>query len=370
MKAIVHIGAPKTGSSSIQAFLDRNKDEFERRGFRYSRLFEQRGSQYEYVLAALHEAGQLPGNPENRRHFGVTTRAALEDQAKAPTEYLARYADTYSEPVALFSSEHFVPWLKDADTVKVADAMFGRTFEHVRYILYLRNPVSYLVSQYSETVKRGNTNRLSDFVKSGAASVKQLQLVERWVSAVGRERLDVRLMETDWMRDGDLLADYCHAVGADLQGMQTPRHQNTSLNVVAAEALRRLNRQFPELADVGKVDPFRARLFHRVVELAEGAPPLALSRPLQRRIEKSAEASTSALRAKYFPERKTLYTPAKFAKSGLGRREKEDWVSEILVTLIRENCELGSWKAPTAIRTDARRVYRAVRRRVRGIARV
>lgn len=336
MKAIVHIGQPKTGTSTIQSFLQANVDRLAAQGLRYDRNVEGRGSQYEYPLAALSRIGRLPPiGPFEKKYYQVEDLTGLRAAAEMPQAALASFRARFSEGVAVFSSEHFAPWMQSIEAVQAVDAMFCDVFDDVRYIVYFRNPLTLSISRYSETLKRGQSHRLGQFLKQQLTFPSLYDVAARWCAAVGRDRLDVRLLERDWLRNGDLLEDFCASIGADFSALDVPEKANESLNQVGAECMRILNRSMPRLyADQESIQNHK-RLIGLVERFSAGAPPITATPAQLELIADATRESTARLRAEFFPDRPVLFAAPSATQERLGRLDLVERVQMVLVKIIR-----------------------------------
>lgn len=312
MKAIVHIGAPKTGSSTIQEFLFTNTRALAAQGFRFHRNVEGRGSQFEYPLAALASIGRpLPGVEEQTR-YSSTDLATHKAAGAAVEAELAALRATWGEPVALFSSEHIYPWLKSVKSIQALDRLFQRHFDHVSYILYLRNQEDLIVSEYSEILKRGSNLRLQELMEKRMINLDYEPRIAFWVNAVGREHFDLRLMDPTFLEDGDLLSDYAGACSISLKGLALPPRVNESLSAPAAEALRALNERIPQLLHNAQPNPLRAGLIAHLMALTPpDAPKLALTAEQRAQILDLVGPANERLRAAFFPSRASLFAAPK-----------------------------------------------------------
>ena len=127
MKALVHIGAPKTGTSSIQSFLYRNAAALAAQGARYEREVAHRGSQFEYPMAAMLARGVLPRQEEQKIRYRAVDAAMQARVYGGVAERLKSFPRRHAEPLAVFSSEHCLPWLHTDDLV----AAFGEEYERL-----------------------------------------------------------------------------------------------------------------------------------------------------------------------------------------------------------------------------------------------
>ena len=79
MKALIHIGLPKAGSSSIQEFLQMNREALAARGIRYARFDDRFGSQFELAATGVVNAGHTIVDEPARLVLGL--RSPQDDAA-------------------------------------------------------------------------------------------------------------------------------------------------------------------------------------------------------------------------------------------------------------------------------------------------
>ena len=130
-KLILHIGAHKTGSSSIQYFLHKRRRELDQAG-------------WEFVI--------IPGSLNLRQLFKRGTNANSELSLQ-PTVYktlLKQLQDAKHNCV--ISAEDFF-FLNDQKTISQLRSDFGKVFSEIRIILYLKRQDMMAISQKSQGAK-------------------------------------------------------------------------------------------------------------------------------------------------------------------------------------------------------------------------
>jgi hypothetical protein len=175
-----HIGMNKTGSSVIQDFLFNNRDELRERGVLYP----------EVCLAGP-------------AHHGLASYLDASQGSHATDEGLAAAVDFAGDVV--FSSEA-LQMAKDLTRLRLLTA--GQS---VRVIVYLRDPVRYLLSWWQEDVK-------SSRVACGFETYAMFHwrsfysVLRRWADAFGDDAMVVRLYDRNSFKNRDILHDFLSAM--------------------------------------------------------------------------------------------------------------------------------------------------------------
>ncbi|MGH3351912.1 MAG: hypothetical protein ACRDPS_14690 [Nocardioides sp.] len=219
MKSIVvHSGLPKTGTSAVQAWLHHNTEQLASAGVFYP---------WHYLDKNGISAGNAGSLMERSGPRFVTSPSQIEGTL---ADFEASGCHTM-----LLSSEAFLPELPN-----LAEALPA----HTRFVMYVRDPLAFLESDYNQRVKR--IPQLHEFLPDGDAYGGWLgheHLYNALLSDTARTRSELRPYHSDLFVGGSLLTDLLHAAGIDtsqLTGLELKR-VNTSYSLHALEIKRALN---------------------------------------------------------------------------------------------------------------------------------
>ena len=303
MKAIVHIGTEKTGTSSIQKFLYQNRRKLRSHGFHF-----------------LQSAGKLNNQAlpafcirdEKMDDFflnqGIET---LEQRDEARREFTAEFeAELNGLPASihtvLISSEHFHSRIRTEEEMDNVHAFLSPYFDDIKIICYLREQGVTCASYYSTSLKTGQPTSFEDFMlrcEPRNYYFNYLDMLANWERCFGLDALDVSLFSKEHFERGDLLEDFAKKLSPDLVGVLNTSIQveNESLSPAGQALLRAVNMVFPGRTSRAEVRPIREKCRQLIYNSLRGAgqrPPL--NSHLQ--IFDSFRESNEALREKFFPD--------------------------------------------------------------------
>lgn len=254
MRAIIHIGTEKTGSTTIQAFIRSNRNRILSRGIDFLH-FPGHHTSRPFVTWSLdpdHSDEEIVAlglsDEVDREKWRDDFRESVRKRLKA----LPSGVET-----VIFSSEHFQSRLLYASEVARLKSLLDEFFEEFEIILYLRRQDDVARSLYSTSLRTGKVPRRQLLAgKMKGPYFDYFGLMSRWVDVFGRENMNVRKYGRKFFRDGDLIADFCDVCGiSDEPKLPRPDEKNQALSAVAQAALLELNLHFPGRID-GKVNEF------------------------------------------------------------------------------------------------------------------
>jgi hypothetical protein len=235
----LHIGTEKTGTTSLQQFLRKNRDVLAENGILYPSS-PGTGNHTALAVIALDDSRRGP----LRRMVGVTTVEELQEfRAKFQRDLAAELAGgTYRK--VIMSNEHCSTRLNSDHELEYLRDIFRSHFDNIYVVVYIRRQDDYLLSSYSTHVKNGATDAASlPEDEKEMARYDHWQLLSRWARVFGRERIICRKYERASLVGGSIEDDLLTAIGIDLNlGLEKQPQFNESLDASALEFLRLLNK--------------------------------------------------------------------------------------------------------------------------------
>lgn len=212
----IHIGAEKTGSSSIQSFMVENSTRLADAGTLYPTIGRASPRRHNQVR----RDAELPGSD---------TGSSLSDLR----EYCLANADK-----KIIISDELLSLTSEAGVEHIARIFAGID---ARIVFYFRDYASFLVSLYNQDTKTGvNTLDFDQFFEQRLARPSQFDLVSRWGERFGWDRMVVRLFDRGTLVNNDAVDDFLRVIGCEPLAGQSSRARrlNVSQGWRATEILR------------------------------------------------------------------------------------------------------------------------------------
>ena len=222
--AIVHIGYPKTGSTTLQHGLRANTGGLKEQGFFYP-------------------VGYLP---DLAQHSDLATYLRKRDTQKFETSLGGML-----EAFATSGCDHFIlsgegfSYLSDRQ-VGVLFATLRPVFQKIRVLLYVRNLYRYALSLLAQDSK---TNLWSDGIIDLNTTLRRAQTfdptatIRRWEQCAGEDNMDVLCLEK-LPGDVGILEHFSACFGISLPAPERNRLDNASMDPIMSAFLSRLVYEF------------------------------------------------------------------------------------------------------------------------------
>ncbi len=176
---IIHIGSPKTGTSSIQAYLTENREKLKKHNFLYplSGILESKGNAQHHLSFAIRE--KYPEwikekNYKNKNELYMSLKKEI-DNSNCQTVFI--------------SSESFSSF--DQESIQKLSYEIEKLNCTVQIICFVRRPDLWIESWYSQVVKGHpfSSNTFQKFIKSNKIDIfKKLKI---WQNIFGYEYIKI-----------------------------------------------------------------------------------------------------------------------------------------------------------------------------------
>ena len=238
----LHIGQPKTGTSSIQKYCESN-----------SHLLAKQGLIYELMPFVYNRTGQrrnahflATGVPDDQNSKKAEKRRKIKDaQIK---QGLAIVEEQLTRGNVLLTDERLWNYLApyDYDALHI---MLDFAAEHnavLKVIVYLRAQDAWIASLYHQNIRAGRvTTRWNDYINNvpDTTQLNYDKACRELAELVGRENLIVRVYDRAQFPDGRVESDFMKALGIEITDeFVTPKEEtNASLTNNYAEMTRIMN---------------------------------------------------------------------------------------------------------------------------------
>lgn len=200
-KCVIHVGMPKTGTTSIQETLHNLDTE----RFVYARLcnFTGHGTPVFTLFAARPELHQ---SNSRRAHDAQAMRRFI---ARAGVDFDAALGEAQGRTL-IISGEDIL--MLQQPELKAMRQRLNRKPEDITIAAYVRPPFSYMTSVFQERVRYG---RLTAFVGEKLYHSYRNSF-EKFDAVFGREHVQLWKFERSSLRGGDVVRDFCARIGLEI----------------------------------------------------------------------------------------------------------------------------------------------------------
>jgi hypothetical protein len=242
VKAFLHIGTEKTGTTTIQHFLATNRQSLLKDGFLYPQSPEDNLAHTKLAAFAM-EADKFEDiqkffkldNPEKIFQFRNNFQNTLADELEKT-----------SAKTIIFSDEHCSSRLVAKEEIERLKKLLETFFKEIKVIIYLRRQDRFLLSTYSTSIICGKTKF---FELPSEEMIKKRydywNILQKWESVFGKENIIVRLFEREQLFEGDLLSDFTKTLKIELKKYKKVKNLNESLDADSLDFLRLINHFVP-----------------------------------------------------------------------------------------------------------------------------
>ena len=301
--AWIHIGLPKTGTSTVQRLMRENAPEVEKRGLSLMQAtLPNTGSLERYAADDQHIR-------RARRRRGETDSASIRAHRKFVETEFQRVLQGSLKDKWFFSDENLTFLTSESEFQRLKDLMYSN-FAEVKIIVYLRAQHEHAISAFSQRLRLGGTS--TSILKSptkesdGVNLYAYDELLTRWATAFGDVNTVVRIFDRSELLDGDIVSDIFAILGVAREGLTASKDQNLALSTDQQALLLHVNRYLPPVVD-GKINMARDDLLRAMHELPRTDKGILPSRNEVRNFISLFSESNERVRKAWFPDRDALF---------------------------------------------------------------
>ncbi len=251
MRIIFHAGAPKTGTTALQAMLEANKSLLADAGIAYGSRQVRKG-----IVHPLYPVIKRLRSEADPSQLIEMARGYLASEAEGGRQHslLLSYESAFGEPLSDYSPQ-FYP-----DLDRVAAALKAVFADHVLHIKWVTRPlVDFIPSYYVQYVRMGGTRSLEDFIATAdKTTLSWTPVVRRLHQHFGEDAVQVFRYRDFRQTPDPFIRNLCAPLDAPLNTFDlTPlqRRHNATDGRAAVEIYRLINRG---------LNPLPARLRRRL----------------------------------------------------------------------------------------------------------
>jgi hypothetical protein len=273
LKIYIHIGTHKTGSTSLQVFLRKSENALAKQGILIPNSGSPEGKSFN-VSCGHHElAWYFLGK------HGISSDSSWRD--------LAEEIEQHDGKKVVISAEAFDN-LKTSHMSEIKNYLSG----HKIYpVIYLRNPLSYMISAYKQRIKMGTySGSFRKYLEEHINDVDYNTLIESWISVYGKDNLKIRIF--DKVKKFGVESDFCDIIGVNFTELK--RYVQRKVNISPGDkeilVMRRINRlkylyPFKNRYDISVILRKQVMKTHRFSNLVNTLFGLFLSKQLVKKAD-------------------------------------------------------------------------------------
>lgn len=243
---ILHIGAEKTGTTTIQEFLALNRALLKEQGV----IFPGSLGGKNHTRLALYAANESRGIWTQAKKNLAKESSPDAIRPKIRDEFDREWAQLspglrLDKTTLIFSAEHMHSQLQTQGEILRLKEMLPPA-KSTTILFYVRRQDRAAISLYSTSLKAGSVNDLTlPHRKGGVLPYRYdyLRSYKLWSSVFGQDSMNVRIFNRADFVNGSLIEDFLTGAGIDWQSeFVTPPNKNSSLDANGIYVIRNLNR--------------------------------------------------------------------------------------------------------------------------------
>jgi hypothetical protein len=297
----LHIGTEKTGTTSIQTFLAKNRDELLRQGVLYP---ASPGSVNHLRLATfcLDDAKA----DETRLRWGLNRDEPISEFRERLLQVLDDEIGASITSTLVFSNEHLSSRLTNSTEIGRVRDVCARYAKRTTVLVYLRNQTDFLVSSYNMSIVAGGVGAFPyPLTQRHIRRMDYAALLKPWIEVFGADNIVVRRFEAAAFAKNDLLSDFALQLGLDEAELVRPDRVNEALDARSLAFLREFNKRLPKIAE-DRLNPLRGQIV-KALRNGIAGPKLSVPPDIAAAVEQCFDESNRQVSEIFFEGRTPLF---------------------------------------------------------------
>jgi len=305
----LHIGTGKTGTTSLQQFLHKNRLVLAKKGILYPRTFgKTHQSKLAFYVWNFHKLDYLKKKlgllPRIAKKEGLISKDRVEDFRKEILSSFQKEIQNTNCTKLLISAEGLSSHLRCIEDIQFLKKFLDDFVNGYTIIVYLRSQHERAVSGFSTQLSSGDSRPIL-FRKVLRQRCNYEKLIGYWASVFGDENIIPRIFSRKELLDGDIKKDFVSLLGWDWNDFEDVEMFNESMSAEAQKFLLEINKFLPRFIG-NKVNKNRGNIGRRVSKNFKGKGLLP-TRQEAENFFKIFKDSNEKVRQKWFPEKKELF---------------------------------------------------------------
>ena len=267
----LHIGLPKTGTSSIQWLVSHNYEKLLDQGLLYPLSGRMKdGKNCHYKLS----------NRLTWQHYKL---AAPLRWIKGPESLSDKVLNSYLEKIKvledeiakkspnkiLISDDNFT-WLSP-ESIKWLHDIFLKNYK-VKILIYLRRQDDFIISFYTQQTKRRKTIKdICEYIEDFKYLLNYYNLVKPWTETFGKENIIIKPFEKEQFLNNNLRDDFFASINflAENYDFLSEKEINVRPNIKTIKImafLNKINSKYPYVFKRKTVDLYFSKVFNRLLD--------------------------------------------------------------------------------------------------------
>lgn len=242
----IHIGTPKTGTTSIQNFCGLNREKLKEQGVLYPIM------NYHYERKSVNRNGYfLTGTIKEN---GTRNKEKEKQVFDSELQYIV---DCFKENDNILLSDESIWWATSTRRKGLWKDLKKHSEQHnyqIKVIVYLRRQDQFMMSRYNQRLKTdfvASTQNFDEYFADMNGRFKCVMdyrdRIDNIAKSISKENVIVKRFDRNYFYNGDLNQDFLNILGVKVDDsfQQLKETANTGISVQSGEIKRVLNRLKP-----------------------------------------------------------------------------------------------------------------------------